>query len=226
MIPHARRWQIVAGIGSLAIVACTATGRGTDDQDPQRLVEDRELRSSALPAVRLRVDSAFQFLGDFEFRIRDIARGKRFVFADVRADTVVRLVIAQFESILLSSGESYRYSFDGVPLRAGMPFRENAFAFSQRAAAIENPQGEAALTTRFLASSGVHLDDEVMSWRFLTVPDSARRHELIIFYIEPLAPSGARLADLYAGDEATPQWQALASSLRSRAESAFEVRPW
>lgn len=223
MTSHARHWMIVAG--SVALVVCSAGCQSADGQAPLRVVEGRELRSSALPAMRLCVDSAFQFIGDFEFRIRDVAAGRRFVFADVREDTVVRLVIAQFESFLPTSGETYRYSFDGVPLRAGMPFRENEFAFSHTVEAVENPEGEAALTTRFLASRGYHIDDEVMSWRFLTVPDSAKKHELIIFYIEPLAPSGVRLLDLYAGDEATPLWRALASQLKLRAERAFEVQP-
>lgn len=214
----------IAAIG--VSVACTAAGcQSAERQEALRVVEGRELRSSALPAIRLRVDSAFRFVGAFDFRIRDVASGRRYLFADVRRDTVVRLVIAQFESILPTSEETYRYSFDGAPLRARMPFRENEFAFSHTAAAAEAPEGEAALTARFLASRGIHLADEVMTWRFLTVPDSARKHELIIVYIEPLEPSGVRLRDLYAGDEATPQWRTLARQLRSRAERAFEVHP-
>lgn len=221
MTLSARHWLIVAS--GVALLACSAGRRSADGQTPLRVVEDRELRSSALPAMRLRVDSGFRFIADFEFRIGDVAAGHRFVFADVREDTVVRLIVAQFESILPTSDEQYRYSFDGMPRRAGMPFRENKFAFSHAAAARENPEDEAALTARLLAARGYHIADEVMTWRFLTVPDAARKHELILFYMEPLAPSGVQLSDLYAGDEETPLWRTLAGQLKARAERAFEV---
>ncbi len=64
-----------------------------------------------------------------------------------------------------------------------------------------------------------------MSIRYLTVPDSARRHELIIFYIEPLGATGARLDQLYVGDGETPLWKSLAAELATRARAAFEVLP-
>lgn len=214
-----------AMVGVVAALVCALGADAQGASTPIRIVEGRELRSSALPALRLRVDSAFTFVGDFAFRIRDVAAGQRFIFADVREGTVRRMVIAQFESMLPSSQDTYRYSFDGAPLRAGMPFRENEFAFSHKAAATENPAGEAALTVRLLAAHGYHIADEVMTWRFVTVPDSARRHELIIFYVEPIAPSGVRLQDLYAGDEPTALWRTVARQLKLRAEKAFELRP-
>lgn len=192
---------------------------------PARVVDGRVLTSSDLPALRIRVDSGFTFAGVVPFRIRDMAEGERFLFVDSKDGDVRRMVIAQFEKIQPASSETYRYSFDGAEVIAGFRFRQNAFAFSHREAAAENPSGEAALTAEFLRRNGYRLHDEVMSVRRLTVPDSARRHELIVFYIEPLPPAGARLADLYAGDEETPLWQELSAKLRARAAAAFEILP-
>jgi hypothetical protein len=201
--------------------ACTTTGLKT----PARFVDKHELVSSDLPALRIRVDSAFRFIGVVPFRIRDVAQGERFVFVDAEGKSVRRLVIAQFEAMLSASNETYNYSFAGAQVIAGYRFRQNPFAFSHAAAVAENPNGEAALTVAFLTERGYQVGNEVMSIRYLTVPDSARRHELIIFYIEPLAPTGARLDQLYVGDVETPLWESLAGELAARAEAAFDVLP-
>jgi hypothetical protein len=159
------------------------------------------------------------------FKIRDVAEGERFIFADAPSRTVARLVIAQFEGILPTSEETYRYSFDDARELGGHRFRRNTFAFSHASATQENPTGEAALTAAFLAERGYRLADEVMSARYVTVPDVARKHELILFYIEPLEPAGARLAELYSGDAETEAWRAIGAALVERAERAFSVLP-
>lgn len=194
-------------------------------KDPLRVVHGQELSSSSLPAIRLRVDSGFHFVGVVPFRIRDVAEGERFIFVDAPSNTVDRLVIAQFERILPTSEEIYRYSFDDALVVGGLRFRRNTFAFSHTSAIKENPAGEAALTVAFLAEHGYHIADEVMSVRYVTVPDDARKHELILFYIEPLEPAGTRLMELYSGDAETEIWRAIGTALVKRAEKAIAILP-
>lgn len=195
-------------------------------QQPTRVVHGSELISSDLPALRIRVDSSFRFAGTVPFQLDGVASGERFIFVDAKGQVVRRLVVAQFESILPTSPERYTYSFEHACTIAGYRFRQNPFAFSQTAAMVENPRGEAALTKTFLENRGYRVDDELMSIRYLTVPDTARRHELIIFYMEPLGASSFTLADLYtdAGDD-TPSWRSLAGALAARARAPFTILP-
>ena len=191
----------------------------------QRLVRENQLTSTALPALRIEVAPAFRFVGTVPFRIGSVAEGERFILVDARDTVVERMVIAQFEAILPASDQRYNYSFEDAQLVAGYRFRANAFAFSNAAARAENPTGEAALTAAFLGSRGYHLDDDLMAFRYLTVPDSARRHELIIFYVEALPRHGVRLMDLYVDDRETPRWQELSRGLARRARIAFSILP-
>lgn len=220
MMPRARLSLLFASLIVLALPAPSAA------QHPARWVRGPELVSSDLPALRIRVDSSFRLAGVVRFTIRDVASGERFVFVDAADGTVRRLVVAQFEAMLPTSRERYNYSFDQAPCVAGYRWRQNPFAFSQRAAIAENPRGEAALTAGLLREKGFRLADELVSVRYLTVPDSARRHELIVFYMEPLDTSRVRLDKLYTtSGDATLLWRSLARDLAERARAAFTIVP-
>jgi len=207
-----------------AATVCTSCTT-VKSQVPTREVHEQELRSSELPALRIRVDSAFTFLGTIPFVIGDFADGQRFVFIDADGVVVRRMIIAQFESIFPEADQTYNYSFDGTPVVAGYSWRRNPFAFSNREAAADNPQGEAALTATFLGDRGFQFADEMMLVRHLTVPDSARKHELILFYMEPVENAGVRLADLYEDGNETELFDSLAVELGVRADAAFEILP-
>ena len=99
----------------------------------ERFAAAGELVSRSLPAARFLIEDQFQFVGKVPFRIRDIAVGERFVFAD-SDDTgkVKRLWIAHFESILPTSDEIFRYSFVNATPRGGLRWRINTFAYSNK----------------------------------------------------------------------------------------------
>lgn len=210
----------------VSVAGCNAAESIIPASAPTREVRGQDLVSSDLPALRVRLDSSFRFVGTVPFVISDFADGERYVFVDAENMVVRRMFVAQFESVLPGTENTYNYSFDGAPVVAGYPWRSNPFAFSYRQAAADNPQGEAALTDAFLRDRGYEYADEVMLFRRLTVPDSARKHELILFYLEPVESAGVSLGDLYDGDfEETPVFDSLAVGLAARADSAFEILP-
>lgn len=216
---------LLALCGTIA-ASCTSADPAVPPSGPTREVRGQDLLSSDLPALRVHLDSSFSFVGEIPFVIPDFADGERFVFVDADDKTVRRTVIAQFEAIFPGTDNTYNYSFGGTPVVAGYNWRSNPFAFSYRQATADNPDGEAALTAAFLRDRGYEFADEVMLVRHLTVPDSARKHELILFYIEPVESVGVRLADLYEGDfDETPLFDSLAVGLASRANEAFEILP-
>ncbi len=219
---------LVAAVAvTLLIGGCSSgpdSGTGSGLRAARRVV-GRELISSELPAIRIRVTPEFEYVGSFEFRIGDVADGTRYVFVDAPGRRVERMVVVQFEAILPESDEVYRYSFENAEVIAGHRFRSNPFAYSNVSAERENPSGEAALTASLLRDRGYELADEWMLFRFLTVPDQERRHEMIAFYLEPLSNAGLVLSEVYAGDQSTPAWHGTVGPLEGRARSAITFLP-
>lgn len=191
--------------------------------EARRTVKDNTIISSALPNIRIRVNRTFTYAGKIEFRIRDVAQGERYIFIETRDKRIVRLFIAQFESFLPGNALTYNYNLQNALDLAGHRFKQNTFAFSNEEARFQNPGGEAALTAAFLREKGFMLEDELMASRFVTVPDSARRHELILFYIEHVSATNRRLQELYHDGEETVLWKNLSRELTLRARKNFEI---
>ena len=193
-------------------------------QQNERKVIGKTLISNQLPQIRVELNGNFKFVGKFNFTIRDVAKGERFVFVDARKDKIHRLFIAQFEAILPESNEIYRYNFDNAQKFSSHKFRQNTFAYSNLEAEKENPNGEATLTAKFLKSKGYLLEDELMMSRFVTVPDEAKKHELILFYLENVSKTKHKLAEFYKGDDETDVWRQISNALTNRSLKAFKIR--
>ena len=193
-------------------------------QNANRYVKGRTLYSDNLPKIKITLDGKFKYVGKFDFTIRDIARGERFVFADAERKKVKRLFVAQFEGILPESKEFYRYGFANALKLGGHLFRHNVFAYSNDESRRENPKGEGVLTADFLKAKGYLLEDEMMASRFLTVPDAEKKHELILFYIENVKDASRSLADFYRAGEETEIWKQISAKLDERSRRAFTIR--
>lgn len=192
----------------------------------KRTVTNQVLASSDLPKISVKVDGALKYVGKFDFVLKGMAKGERFVFVDADRDkNVNRLFIAQFEGFLPGQPHTYNYNFDKAETMAGYRFRQNTYAYSNSEAERESPDAEAALTARFLRERGYKLEDELMMSRFLTVPDAERRNELILFYLENVSKTGKKIADFYAGDNETDVWREISVGLTARSRKAFAVSP-
>jgi len=147
------------------------------------------------------VSNDFHFVGRIPFTIGEIASGERIVFAKTRGKLVERLFVVQFESILPKSKEEYRYDISNGLQIGGLRFRTSTFAYSSDEAARQNPLGEAPLMSAFLKREGYIVSDELMAARFATIAGAGRRHEMIIFYLQPVAATGFKRSDLYGTNE-------------------------
>lgn len=192
-------------------------------QQIERKVVGKTLISNQLPKIKVKLKGNFKFVGKFDFTIRDVAKGERFVFVDAKKNKIQRLFIAQFEAILPTSEEIYRYNFDKAQKFGEHKFRQNTFAYSNTEARKENTKGEGVLTEDFLKEKGYLLEDELMMSRFLTVPDVEKKHELILFYLENVNQTNRNLADFYKGDEETEVWREISRNLTARSLKAFKI---
>ena len=189
-----------------------------------RRVRGNRLISDILPKITVEVDRDFKYVGRFDFKIRDVAAGERFVFVDAGKDKKVRrLFLAQFEGFLPSNNHTYNYNFDNAAVMGGHKFRQNTWAYSNTASEKENPKNEGVLTARFLREKGYKIEDEFMMSRFVNVPDAERRNELILYYLENTSASGSRLSEFYSGDEETQVWREISKGLTARSLKAFKI---
>jgi hypothetical protein len=191
----------------------------------KRSVVGKTLISDALPKIKVKLKGDFRYVGKFDFRIRDVAAGERYVFVEAdRNKRIRRLFIAQFEGFLPGVAQTYNYRFDDALKFGAHKFRQNTYAYSNEESERENPQNEGALTAKFLREKGYKFEDEFMMSRFVTVPDAERRHELILFYIENVGPTGRRVSDFYRGDDETEIWREISAGLTERSLKAFEIQ--
>ena len=189
-----------------------------------RYVKGQTLVSDEFPQISVSVNKSFQYLGKFDFTLRNIAGGTRFVFVDAdKQKNVKRLFIAQFEGFLPGIKHTYNYNFDKAPFIGKHKFRQNTFAYSNSASEREDPGNEGSLTAKFLREKGYKFEDEFMMSRFVTVPDAERRHELILFYIENVSTTGKTIVDFYSGDDETQIWRDISVGLTARSRKAFTI---
>jgi hypothetical protein len=189
-----------------------------------RRVENNVLISDSLPQIKIKVDPAIQYLGSFPFKIKDIAAGERYVFAEAEGKKIKRAVIAQFEGFLPESSEIYRYSFANAISIGTHKFNHNTFAFTNADAAKENPEGEAPLTASFLKKKGFEIPEAWIVSRFLTLGDESRKYEMILFYQEDAVSTGHTFEELSVNDESTDLLKSIAPSLKERALKAMQIQ--
>ncbi len=188
-----------------------------------RHIKGQVLISKKLPQIKITLDESFTYQGKFAFKIRDIAKGERYIFVDSDNYKIKRMFIAQFEEFLPANDEFYRYSFQDAMKIRNHKFKQNTYAYSNSESIAVNPEGESALTFKFLSDKGFTVEDELMMSRFVTVAGEDRKHELILFYVENVSESGHKLIEFYEDDNKTQVWQNISKYLTERSLQNFEI---
>lgn len=152
----------------------------------ERQVIDNTIVSAALPALEIRVDLAFVFVGLLRFNLKNIALAERFVFVDRQASETRRLFIVQFEGVLEGVDFTYQYGITN-PIQLGLhACSHSIWVYSNAESVREDPGAESDQTTRFLQERGYDVVDSRAMSRFARIVDDNRRHEIILFYEEAL----------------------------------------
>lgn len=219
-----RFWPAIA----IVLIAFTSPGCKEvvpGDEPPSRYQSDNVVYSAANPSLRVTVSDDFHYVGRFDFTLKEIVEGERFVFVDADSSKVERLFIIQFENFLPNNEHTYNYSFDNAETIGQHKYRQNTWAYSNADAKADNPNGEGSLTANYLESQGYELEDELMMSRFVMVPDSARRHEMILFYLENASHTGYTIDTFYdADDNPTEHWVSISEGLTDRSRDAFTIQ--
>ena len=146
-------------------------------------------------------------------------------------------MILHFEGFLPESEEIYRYRIPSGQSAAGPDFRftlgpvrlgnhdyiHNTWFFSARENIKANPDRELARSARLLESHGYTLPEELRMSRFVRIVDEEAKHEFIIFYLEPLAPTGFRASQFVEGGAGAAVFDGLSAEVTARSLAAFRV---
>jgi hypothetical protein len=184
-------------VGLLFHVAASAQTAGGRGAAPARRVKGQVLSSSSLPAVRVRFERPFGYVGSQSFILYDRAQVEQYFFVDAdRQGRIRRMYMAQFEGYLPSANAAYNYTPTKTVSLGGETYIVNAEGVPDVAAALrQSPQSDVARAAAFLEGKGYHVGRSVVFQRFVRLADEAKRHEFILLYVEDAgASSGVEAA--------------------------------
>ena len=180
----------------------------------QRQVVDHTIISPVLPALEIRVDATFTFVGLLRFNLNETALVERFIFVDQQNSVTRRYFIVQFEGVFEGVDFTYQYGITN-PIHLGHhAYSHSVWVYSNDESAHEDPGAESDQTTRFLQERGYEVVDARAMSRFARIVDDNKRHEIIIFYEESLDSLGISRDD----------YEQLASDQKMEFERALTER--
>ncbi len=205
-------------------------------QQPEpRGLEGRIFFSHELPVIRLKIPERFTFIGRNRFTLDDSALVERYHFVDGEAGQIRSMLVFQFEGFLEGVDGRYQFSvppvlgggdylFSPEPVRLGRHhYVHNTWVFNLPESIRQRPGAESEHTLRLLQQAGYRVPDEWIMSRFVRAVGEQQRHELILFYLEPLAASGFSLDDFPQDSPLSPALETLSRLVTQRSLEALLV---
>lgn len=217
--------------GLFAVSACAQTNRPpevkslTAGEQGAREVRGRELISTARPAVRIKFDDDFKYVGTQKFTLYNVAHAEQHFFVDAdREGNIRRLYWVQFEGYLPDNKHTYNYEMKETHDLGGFSFGTDARATKIIPGGMP-PDSDAGRARSFLESKGYRLaSDEILMRRFVHLLDESKRDELLIIYIEDLKGTGLTAADLSEKGSAAAKWDEVSKGLLKRALDDMKIK--
>ena len=206
---------------SHALTLCLLVG-SIDAAAQDRTVDGNTITSSATPAVRLVLDEALDYGGSQNITLSTTTRAEQHIFVEADDDKRIRrLYWLQFEGKVDGRGRPYDYSSDPVVEIAGKDFHVNYRFYPP--SGFAGPRGSDGDQARqLIESKGYTFDPDLGRVRLVWLLGEPPLDELMIIYVESLAPHGLTVAALER-DEA--RWQAFRETLRDRAIAGMQIVP-
>ena len=158
-----------------------------------RVVKGQVLTSTYLPAIRVRFDRRFRYVGSQKFVLYERAQAEQHFFVDADARRRIRrMYMLQFEGYLPGVDATYSYEARETVRLGGEEYIVNAESVPNVGAVLtQQPQSDAARAVEFLKGKGYSMGESVRFQRFVRLVDESKRSEFIMLYIEDAGASQA-----------------------------------
>jgi hypothetical protein len=164
-------------------------------------VANGRIESAMQPEIRLQYDTALTYIGSQRWILYNVAQAEQHLFVERGPTGARRFLWVQFEEYIPSSNGRYDYS-RSAPLTAfGRELRVDKSLFTPPTTE-SRPESDGAYARRLLREHGVTLPEQMFMERFIYLPDTTRRRELMVIYAED-AKASAGTAPLQGGMLAT-----------------------
>jgi hypothetical protein len=219
--------KLLAVVLLFTLAACAVASQTAPESGPlTRRVEGRTLVSTERPAVRIKFDDDFKYVGGHSFVLYDIANAEQHFFVDADRDgRLRRFYWVQFEGYLPSNTRTYDYS--GVKEKinlGGLDFVTDAFVVNIAQVRSQRPDSDGAKARAFLESKGYRVSgNDLMYRRLVHLTDATRRDELMIIYLEDLGGTGLTAADLTGQGKDAARWPDVSAQLLKRATKGMQI---
>ena len=209
-----------ASLAVTSVLVCAQPGT----TPKSRTVKGQVLTSPEMPAVQLKFNKSFKYVGTQSFVLYDVANAEQHFFVDAdKQGRVRRLYWVQFEGYLPNNTHSYNYRVSKTISLGGLDFIADAYARNKRISQ-SRPGSDGSRALAFLESKGYRMvSDEIASQRLVHLIDEAKRNELMIIYIEDLSALGFTAADLAPDGKAAARWNEVSQGLLDRAVKGIQI---
>ena len=175
-----------------------------------RTVSGNTLFSQSDPMVRMTFDERFRaYRRAASSLLYGTADVEQHFFVEEHPDgTLKSFVWIQFEGFLPDNDYTYDYSDSPLRLRIGAFdfYTDTAAGTSNRFMRLGWPGTDGYLARKFAADKGYAMPDDYAYARLVHIPDDASRKELLIVFMEDLAPTGWTGEALREGGENEERW--------------------
>jgi len=206
-----------------AVLLTPAVNAATAQPAPYTVTKGR-IESAMQPQIRLDIDTALTHVGSQRWILYNVAQAEQHLFAQRAADGVKRFLWVQFEEYIPSSNGKYDYS-KSAPISAfGRELRVDKRLW-QVPTTETRPESDGAYARKMLREHGITLPSHMLYERFIYLPDSTGRRELMVIYAEDVRSVGAEASTLEGSPEAAARLATLLAEHERRALKSFSIGP-
>ena len=198
-----------------------------DFTDLGRSVTGNDLVSDFDPAATLRFDPVYRYLGGQKFVLYGVADTEQHFFVETTEDDKLKSVYwVQYEAYL--PDKPYTYDYDDSPLRVTLGDYE---FYTDTDVGVFDPNRkrrrgtDGAMARALLAKHGYVFPTDFAYARLVYLTDESRRKELMIIFIDDLAPLGLTALELEQDGTKTDQWPDVEQAHLDRIRQTLTVLP-
>jgi hypothetical protein len=209
-------------ISRVASLAIALVARELVAQTPPYPVTKGQVSSAMQPAIRLDIDTTLTHVGSQRFVLYGVAQAEQHLFVERTAEGVRRFLWVQFEEYLPSSNGKYDYSKSPQLSAFGRELRADK-ALWKVPTTEARPESDGARARALLREHGITLPPAMLYERFIYLPDTTRRREMMIIYAEDIGAVGLEVAQLEGSPEAKAKLDASLADHETRALKTFRI---